>query len=146
MNINKSIIFMFSEITNTFWVKLDKAMKEIGLHGGQIFILISLWEKDKQSQTELATNLRITPPTVNNMVGSLKRNGFIKLNRNPKDKRVVFVSLTEKGLEIKSDLSGKWKELEDDFFGCLSETEKLIILQIFGKMKSHLFEDIDTQL
>ncbi len=119
-------------------------MKEIGLHGGQVFILISLWEKDKQSQTELASNLRVTPPTVNNMVGSLKKSGFIKLNRNPKDRRVVFVSLTEKGLDIKSDLLAKWSELEDDFFGCLSETEKLIILQIFGKMKSHLFDDVES--
>ncbi len=144
MNVNESIIFLFSEITNSFWVKLDKSMKEIGLHGGQVFILISLWEKDKQSQTELAGNLRITPPTVNNMVGSLKKSGFIKLNRNPKDRRVVFVSLTEKGLDIKSDLLAKWSELEDDFFGCLSETEKLIILQIFGKMKSHLFDDVES--
>lgn len=144
MNTNESIIFLFSEITNSFWTKLDKAMKEIGLHGGQIFILISLWEKDKQSQTELATNLRITPPTVNNMVGSLKKSGFIKLNRNPKDRRVVFVSLTEKSVEIKSDFLTKWSELEDDFFGCLSETEKLIILQIFGKMKIHLFDDVES--
>ncbi|MGI8668492.1 MAG: MarR family winged helix-turn-helix transcriptional regulator [Aridibacter sp.] len=144
MNINESIIFLFSEITNSFWVKLDKAMKEIGLHGGQIFILISLWGKDKQSQTELASNLRITPPTVNNMVGSLKKSDFIKLNRNPKDRRVVFVSLTEKGVDIKSNLLEKWSELEDDFFGCLSETEKLIILQIFGKMKSRLFDDVES--
>ncbi len=146
MNINESIIFLFSEITNSFWTELDKSMKEIGLHGGQVFILISLWQKDRQSQTEVADNLRITSPTVSNMVASLKRGGFIKLNRNPKDRRVVFVSLTEKGISVKADLLEKWKELEADFFGCLSDTEKLIILQIFGKMKNHLFDNEKNNL
>lgn len=139
MIINNSIVFLFSEISNSFWNSLDKSMKEIGLHGGQIFVLIALWEKDRQNQTELATNLRITPPTVNNMVKSLKKSGFVKTIRGQKDKRVVFVSLTEKGQEIQPKVLNQWQILESEFFCCLSETEKLIIFQIFSKMQIHLF-------
>lgn len=142
MNINESIIFLFSDITSSFWVKLDKSMKEIGLHGGQVFILISLWEMDDQSQIQLAGNLNISPPTVNQMVVSLKKGGFIKTKRSQTDGRVVLISLTEKGTAIKPKLLAKWEELEDNFFGYLSETERLILLQIFGKMKTNLFENI----
>ena len=141
MNINESITFLFTEVTNAFWIKLDKSMKEIGLHGGQIFVLISLWKRDAQSQIEIANNLKISAPTVNQMIVSLKKGGFVKSRRDTKDKRVVIISLTKKGNDIRPQLMEQWNELENTFFGCLSETEKLIILQIFGKIKTNIFDE-----
>lgn len=144
INFNSSIINVFTEVTNVFWVSLDKKMKEIGLHGGQVFVLISLFEKDEQNQKELADNLRLTPPTVNNMVKSLRKNDFVNTSRSEEDGRVVFVSLTNKSTDLMPQIAAQFRQLEDEFFGALSDTEKLIVLQIFDKLKKNLFDDIES--
>ena len=135
MNFQTSLNYLFSEITNHYWVHLELAMKKSGLHSGQIFILISLWEEDGQTQIELSKKLNLSPPTINKMIKSLSGNGFIKSRRSKTDARKVRVFLTDKGNLIRQNVEENWKLLELDFFGSLSDTEKLIIQQIFGKLK-----------
>ncbi len=142
MNFETTLNYLFSEITNHFWVNLEQTMTEIGLHSGQIFVLISLWNNDEQTQVELAGKLNLSPPTINKMVKSLSNNGFVKTRRSKTDARKVRVVLTDKGREIKIDVEEQWEKLDHTFFSSLSETEKLIIQQIFGKLKEHLITKV----
>lgn len=136
MNFEESLNFVFAEVTNRFWSELEASMNKIGLHGGQIFVLISLWNEDEQTQIELAGNLRLSPPTINRMIKSLANNGFVKTRRSKTDARKVRVILTEKGGLIRSEVEVQWQKLENEFFAELNETEKLILRQIFGKLKT----------
>ena len=138
MKFNDSLTFVFSEVSTFFWVRLDKAMKEIGLHSGQIFILILLWENDGQSQIELASGLNVSPASVNKMVKSLAANDFVKLVRNEKDARVVNVFLSKKGAGVRENVERQWLNLETDAFSTLTETEKLILFQILDKLRQNL--------
>lgn len=138
INFNNSLILLFSDVTNAFWVKLDKSMKEIGLHSGQVFILISLWENDGQSQIELAKNLNLSPPTINKMIKSLGNNGFVTTRRGIADGRIVRVFLTEKGTEIKGPVEAQWHRLEAQSFAALTDTEKLMLYQLFQKLRGSL--------
>ena len=72
MKIDNTLNFLFSETTNLFWVKLEQSMREIGLHSGQIFVLISLWNEDGKAQIELSQILNLSPPTINKMIKSLE--------------------------------------------------------------------------
>lgn len=138
MNLDNTLNYLFSEVTTLFWVRLDKSMKEIGLHSGQIFILISLWNTDNQSQIELAKNLNVSPPTINKMVKNLKKNGFVNCRRSKNDGRIVKVLLTEEGRQIRESAIVQWKNLEIEVFSILTETEKLICFQILEKLKKSL--------
>lgn len=133
-----SLIHLFSDITNLFWVKLEEYMQQIELHSGQIFVLISLWENNGQTQVELAKNLNVSPPTINKMIKSLSKSDFVSPIRNKTDARKVQVFLTPKGVDVRTKVEEQWQKLEDDFFSPLNETEKLIIQQIFGKLKEEL--------
>ena len=113
-------------------------MAEIGLHSGQVFILISLWKSDEQTQKDLSASLGVSPPTVNKMVGSLLENGFVTCRKCKSDGRIIRVFVTPKGLEIRPQIEHKWKQLEEQIFADLTETEKLILLQIIGKLRSNL--------
>lgn len=145
MNFQTSLNHLFSEITNHFWVRLELTMKKSGLHSGQIFVLISLWNEDGQTQIDLSRNLNLSPPTINKMIKSLSNNGFVKSRRSKTDARKVRVFLTDKGNLIRPRVEDSWKQLEMDFFSSLSETEKLIIQQIFGKLKEHLISKVADQ-
>jgi len=138
MDIEKSLNYLFSEITNLYWINLEQSMRQIGLHSGQIFVLISLWSKDGQTQIEISNRLNLSPPTVNKMIKSLENNGFVYSRRSKTDGRKVRVFLSDKGIEIRVKVEEQWQTLENGFFSPLTETEKLILQQVFDKLKEHL--------
>src|SRR5687768_16715983 len=138
MNFERSLNHLFSEVTNLFWINLEQSMRQIGLHSGQIFVLIWLWDKDGQTQIELAGKLKVSPPTINKMVKSLENNGFVSSRRSKTDARKVRVFLSAKGNQVRVKVEEQWQKLENDFFSPLNETEKLILQQIFDKLKENL--------
>lgn len=145
MKIETSLNYLFSEITNLFWINLEQSMRQAGLHSGQIFVLISLWNEDGQTQIDLSRKLNLTPPTINKMIKSLGNNSFISTRRSKTDSRKVRVYLSEKGKEVRVKVEEHWQNLENNFFSPLTETEKLILQQVFGKLKEELITKVAVE-
>ncbi len=116
MKIDNLLSFSFASLTNSFRTGLDGAMNEVGLHGGQVFILVSLWNKDGQNQMNLAQNLKLAPPTINKMVKSLTENDFVSCQRCGTDGRMVRVYLTDKGREHEDIVNEQWQKFEEASF------------------------------
>jgi DNA-binding MarR family transcriptional regulator len=112
-------------------------MNEISLHGGQVFVLFSLWNNNRQSQIDLAKNLNLSAPTINKMVKSLIEGGFVECHQCKNDGRIMRVYLTQKGIEYQKSVEEKCIEFETEFFSNLTDTEKLILTQIFGKIRDN---------
>jgi DNA-binding MarR family transcriptional regulator len=144
MSVENSLTHVFTQVSTAYRNRLQKQMNVIDLHSGQIFILFSLWEKDGQSQIELVKELNLTPPTVYKMVDSLMRNGFVKSEKCEEDKRLMRVYLTEKGRQSKEAVEDQMSLLEAVFFSGLNETEKLILMQILGKLKESITNPFAT--
>jgi len=140
MDFENLTTYCFTQLSNNFRYNFDLKMNQINLHGGQVFILISLWNNDRQSQIDLATNLKLSPPTINKMVKSLIAGGFVECNKCSSDGRVMRVYLTQKGIEHQKLVAEKFVEFETEFFSSLTETEKLILTQIFGKINNNFLE------
>jgi MarR family transcriptional regulator, organic hydroperoxide resistance regulator len=131
---NTSITYLFTSFATKHRDNLDKLMKEIGLHGGQIFVLNSLWFKDGLSQAELVKRLTLSAPTVYNMVVRLTETGFVKVLQDVEDARIMRVFLTEKGAEIKDAVLEQWSKLEEQTFANLTEPEKMMFTMLLQKM------------
>ena len=138
MDIENSLTYLFTQVSTAYRNQLQKQMNVIDLHSGQIFILFSLWEKDGKSQIELVRDLNLTPPTIYKMVDSLMRNGFVKSEKCTEDGRLMRVYLTDKGRQSKDAVETQLIFLEEDFFSVINQTEKLILMQILGKLKDGL--------
>ncbi len=135
MDIDNSLTYLLTQISTAHQNMLQKVMNEIGLQRGQVFVLISLWKINGQSQIDLANHLNLTAPTINKMVGNLVKNGFVECKKCSQDGRMMRVYLTEKSVQIKSAVEEKWLKSETQSFAFLTETEKLILTQLFGKIK-----------
>lgn len=121
---------------------LEKAMNVIGLHSGQVFVLISLWKTDGQSQVDLVKNLTLSAPTVNKMVKSLLKSGFIECRKCSSDGRLMRVFLTRKGIECQTLAAKQWSKFEAQSYSNLTETEKLVLTQLFVKLKENLSQNV----
>lgn len=138
MNLKMSATYSFAQISGSFRYFFDLKMKQIDLHGGQVFILVSLWNNNGQSQIDLAKNLNLSAPTVFKMVSSLVKGGFVECLKCENDGRMMRVYLTPKGIEYQQLVEEKYSEFERDFFSKLTDTEKLIFIQICGKLNDSL--------
>ncbi|MBA3285641.1 MAG: MarR family transcriptional regulator [Nitrosopumilus sp.] len=144
MDIENSLTFLLTKISTAHQNMLQKIMNEIGLQRGQVFVLISLWKTDGQSQIDLVNHLNLSAPTINKMVGNLIKNGFVECKKCSQDGRMMRVYLTEKSVQIKNSAEEKWIKLETQSFAFLTETEKLILSQLFGKIKNNLDKNIGS--
>jgi DNA-binding MarR family transcriptional regulator len=144
MDFENSSTYTMTQLALVHRSALEKSMNEIGLHSGQIFILIALWKTDGQSQVDLVKNLNVAPPTVNKMIKNLSGKDFVECRKCDTDGRIMRVFLTDKGRQYQSLVAEQWRKLEVQSFANLTEIEKLILLQLFGKLKENLGKNLSS--
>lgn len=135
----KTISFLLAQVTTGHKNRLEKKMNEIGLHSGQVFILFELWKEDGLSQIRLANNLNIAPPTVNKMLKGLADSGFVVCGRYEDDGRTTRAHLTDKGARIRELIEDQWLALEEETLSGLTETERLMLYLLLGKLRENHF-------
>lgn len=74
----------------------NKDLEELGVTYSQTTFLIRLWEKDGQTQVELARNAGIQQPSVVRILDRMERDNLIIRQINKKDRRSFNFFLTEK--------------------------------------------------
>jgi MarR family transcriptional regulator, organic hydroperoxide resistance regulator len=133
---NKTVSFMLAKVSTGFRNSLERHMNTIGLHGGQIFILVELWNTDGLRQVDLATRLSLSAPTVNKMLRGLLEVKLITREREDADSRSTRIYLTADGLAIRDEVEAQWLELEESTLAGLTETERLVLLELLGKLRT----------
>lgn len=146
VELENTITYLLTPISNSYWTKLEKAMNEINLHSGQVFVLLSLFKEDGQSQIELSRNLNLAPPTVNKMVKNLIEDDFVFTKNDEDDGRILRTFLTQKSFDSRSLIEDQWLRIETQIFIDFTETEKLILFQLFGKLEKNLNGEIDGEI
>lgn len=138
---SESLTYLFSAFSTKFRDAFEKQMAAIGLHSGQVFILLSLWDNDGQSQAQLVKNLSVSAPTIYNMVIKLSSLDYLEIRKDPNDARIMRVFLTKKGLEIKPLVENECKLFEEKIFGILTETERMMCSILLQKLISTIFQN-----
>ena len=134
MKIEDSVSYLLAKLTVSHRNLLERSVREVGLHSGQVFVMMELWKKDGQRQVDLAEKLNLAPPTVNKILGGLLEADFVKRAKYEDDARSTRIFLTEKGTEVKAALEKRWAELEVQTTEGMTQTEALILKQLLQKM------------
>ena len=99
-------------------------LREIGLYPGQELLLMQLWDRDGQTQTDLVRALRLDPSTVTRMVGRLEEQGVVSRVASPRDGRAVIISLTPHGRDLQGDVRRIWADLEQTAIARMTERQR----------------------
>lgn len=131
-----TVSYLLAKVTTAFRNSLERHMGEIGLHGGQIFVLLELWKKDGLRQVDLANRLSLSPPTVNKMLKGLIEINLVTRSRLDDDGRSTRIFLTDRGFEMREEVESQWLELEESCLVGLTETERLVLFELLGKLRN----------
>jgi DNA-binding MarR family transcriptional regulator len=131
-----TVTYRLARVTTAYRNALERQLGRVGLHGGQVFVLIELWRQDGIRQVDIASSLNLSAPTINKILKGLFEINLIKTSREKGDGRSTRVFLTDKGRKIRADVADEWLELESEYLSSLTDTERLILPDLLGKLQS----------
>lgn len=89
-----------------------RLLRDLGLHPGQELLLMRLLERDGQTQSELLAAVGLDHSTVSKSLGRMQEAGLLTREPADHDRRVMRVSLTDKGRAMREPLGEMWSALE----------------------------------
>ncbi len=92
-----SVYALSRQITQHYRPILD----ELDITYPQYLTLLVLWEQERQSVNQLGEKLHLDSGTLTPMLKRLEQKGLIKRERSVSDERVVQISLSEKGSQLR---------------------------------------------
>lgn len=81
--------------------KYTPLLKEIDLTYTQYIAMMVLWEKKEISVRELGEHLFLDSGTLTPLLRSLESKGYVTRKRSEEDQRVLMVSVTQKGTNLR---------------------------------------------
>lgn len=123
-------------------LRLARRIRRHALHKGHFNRLdrlrLLLLANDGISLRDLAGLLDMRPPSVSEWLDKLVANAELTKTPATEDKRMVHLSLTEKGKELAVAAQEKAKEPVDIFAGCLEEEEQAVFNELCRRLYLHL--------
>ena len=98
------------------------------------FLLEVLGDKGAQMMKEVALQLGIAVNTLTGIVDALETKELVSRSRSLKDRRVVFIELTPKGLKIYKSATKAKNEFHRANLANLTPQERVQLLSLFQKM------------
>ncbi len=94
-----------------------------------------------KNMTSVAKALSVTTGTLTISVNSLVKKGFVERVRSEEDRRVVLISLTEKGKQIYRKHQRFHEELVESIVKQLDDEEKVLLQKVLSNL-NHYFKEM----
>ncbi|MBM7656070.1 MarR family winged helix-turn-helix transcriptional regulator [Neobacillus cucumis] len=128
--------------------KTGRQEKKIGRFNPSEFRVLALIQRAKENNSEMKVSeisqkLRVTPPTVTQIINVLEKDGFIERTINQEDRRAVKIRLTEAGIKAAEQARKKFSETFLGLVDYLGEKESQQLADLLFKVHDY-FEQLDS--
>jgi DNA-binding MarR family transcriptional regulator len=112
----------------------DKELEQFGLSSGTLPVIIRLLRRDSLNQQKLSERLYVDKATITRMVGKLVKQGYVRREQDPEDKRAYRLFATQRAREIEPKIKQilrKWMFILVEGF---SDEEKELAIDLLKRM------------
>jgi DNA-binding MarR family transcriptional regulator len=88
-------------------------LRQLDLHPGQELVLMHLFDRDGQTQSELLASVGLDHSTLSKTLRRMQDAGLLLRQPADHDRRVMVVHLTEKGRAMREPITSMWQTLEE---------------------------------
>lgn len=138
MNTEKSLK-LFVVLCKTFSTVTDIAKKDIrtyGLNLSEFAALELLYHKGRQTIQEIGKKVLLTSGSMTYVVDQLEGKGFVNRIGSEKDKRVIYVEISEEGTHLMNDIFPRHERCITDIFKSLSEEQIITLTEQLKQISS----------
>jgi DNA-binding MarR family transcriptional regulator len=114
--------------------EISLAVADSGLHPGLLGILGTLDDRGPMSQKRLGEMTRIEKSSMVMFVDALERDGWVRRERDPDDRRAYRVTLTADGERKFRELGPSLQAAQDRFLDPLGADERKLLAQLLARL------------
>jgi DNA-binding MarR family transcriptional regulator len=114
--------------------QLADELRPEGVGIGQWAVLMFLWARDGMSQAELSRVVAIEPPTMVRNIDRMVRDGLVRRERDPDDRRITRIYLSDHGRSLRDELVPKAAGVNAAILGRLTPSEGRTLRRLLGKL------------
>jgi DNA-binding MarR family transcriptional regulator len=132
-----AVVMRVNRLAAHFQAELDAVFAEFGLSNPSFELLATLRRAGhpyRLSQRQLADTLGLTAGTVSLRVKHLLRQGLVRVEADPTDRRVSRVTLTDRGQQRFDDAAPAHLANEEDLLRALSTDEQAALARLLRKL------------
>ncbi|MFJ6785805.1 MarR family winged helix-turn-helix transcriptional regulator [Streptomyces yangpuensis] len=127
-----------SRVARLHRIAAGRLLRDLGLHPGQEFLMMHLWDSGAVRQSELIKAVGLDPSTVTKMLQRLEQSGHVRRRPDLADRRASLVEATEASCGLLMAVRGAWGELERQTLDGLDDTERAELGRLLGKVEASL--------
>jgi DNA-binding MarR family transcriptional regulator len=135
----QEVLLSIARTSDQLLIRAERLMRKHGLTGSQYNVLRILRGEGKPLPIlEIASRMVQVVPGITGLIDRLEGAGLVRRDRCTEDRRVIFVSITDKALAVLASLDEPLKSLEENLFRCLSVDEQQELIRVLEKVREHL--------
>ncbi|WP_276917009.1 MarR family transcriptional regulator [Aneurinibacillus aneurinilyticus] len=101
-------------------------------------LLYNLWIWGSMEPRKLAKSMGVTVAAVSSITNTLERKQWCKREANPRDRRLVLLTLTDEGKKVIEELYPEFNQGEADIVSDLDSEEQEILTQLLRRVNKKL--------
>ncbi|WP_062051373.1 MarR family winged helix-turn-helix transcriptional regulator [Bacillus sp. JCM 19034] len=137
-DINNSVGYHIGIAAHLIQNRYNEKLAKVDLTVAQSKVLFLLVEHGPQIQVELQNRLYIKGSTMNGLVETMEKKGFIERRASTSDKRSKVIHLTDKGRKADQVFWEELTSLEKEFLDGFVEEEKALLTVWLKRIKDNL--------
>ena len=131
-----STLITFTRAEHAIHKKELETIKKSGLTTAQFGVLEALYNKGDLRIYEIIEKILTTSGNITVVIKNLEKDGLVKKNLDPKDKRSTIISITDEGKKIIEDILPDHIKNISNIFSVLTDEEKVTLINILKKFKN----------
>ena len=117
-------VYLIKRVETEVTAKMNKALLDFGITLSQFIVLNFVNDNQTDlSSAQLSRRFKMTPQSMNETVTLLQMKDLIIKNADIENRRILRISLTEKGIILLNECNIAIDELETELFSILSELQ-----------------------
>lgn len=132
-----ALVSRLSETASRFIVKELESHGIDGIVPSHGDILAMLFAQERCTMQEIAAKIHRTKPTVTVLVNKLAELGYVQKEKSDTDSRVTYITLTDKGRELKPHFEAISAKLNAIVYKDMDDEEAEALETIIGKIRAN---------
>lgn len=118
--------------------RLNARLNQEGITFSQYSVLLALGRNGPMQMNKLGEHMLVAPANVTGLVDRIEKRGYVKRKRDPNDRRLYVIELTESGARIYKSISTRFLEYTRSLATDLSPEELAVSLSALKKVRNRV--------
>jgi len=140
---NSLFFAQISTLQRQYSKALSMRLDPYDVKPGYLNILYCLWQKDNITQKALNDLIDIEQATLSNTLSRMDRDGLIERTANPKDRRRIHITLSDKGKSLEGAVGSAIEDLQSIVNTGLTVNDRRYFNRIMRQMTEQIENDLN---